>query len=64
MKLVYYKEYLDRTVNTDGLVDTDGLIVYGLSPSDAYMYQQMGSSLVQVKACCLFSTKPLTKQIL
>ena len=33
-------------------------------PSAAYMRQWSGSALVQVIACCLFSTKPLPKPML
>ena len=31
---------------------------------DAYKCQWMGSALVQIMACCLFSTKPLSKPML
>ena len=34
------------------------------TPSATYMRQSTGSSLVQVMACCLFSTKPLPEPIL
>ena len=35
-----------------------------LRPSDAYMRQWNESSLVQVMACCLFGTKPLSEPML
>ena len=35
-----------------------------LPPSDAYMRQWTGSSLVQVMACCLFGDKPLPEPML
>ena len=33
-------------------------------PSAAYMRHWIGSELVQIMACCLFSTKPLSKSML
>ena len=32
--------------------------------SDAYMHQWIGSTLVQIMACCLLGTKPLSKPML
>ena len=34
------------------------------SPSAVYMHQRMGSTLVQIMACCLLGTKPLSKWML
>ena len=33
-------------------------------PSATYKHQWIGSALVQIMACCLFSTKPLSKPML
>ena len=33
-------------------------------PSDAYMSQWIGPALVQIMACCLFDTKPLSEPML
>ena len=38
--------------------------VFSSSPSAAYMRQLIGSALVQIMACCLFGTKPLSKPML
>ena len=35
-----------------------------LRPSEAYMHQWTGSSVVQVMACCLFGIKPLPETVL
>ena len=34
------------------------------SPSAAYIHQRMGSTLVQIMACCLLGAKPLSKWML
>ena len=39
-------------------------IINWLRPSDAYICHQNRQSLIQIMACCLFSTKPLSKPVL
>ena len=40
------------------------LIFNSLRPNDAYMHQQTRSSLLQIMACCLYSTEPLSEPML
>ena len=40
------------------------LFINSSPPSAAYMHQWIGSALIQIMACCLFSAKPLPKPML
>ena len=44
--------------------DATTCVINSTPPNAAYMYQWIGSTLVQIMACCLFGTKPLSKQML
>ena len=52
---VYYTSAMETTLKE---------VVNSLAPSAAYMHQWMKSALVQIMACCLYGTKPLSKPML
>ena len=61
------KDYLPMYLNISGCnqgITASILLVNSLRLSDAYMHQEARPPLVQIMACCLFSTKPLSKPML
>ena len=60
-------EYVFFFVIIDQIWNIKGLLRFtfdAISPSAAYMRQWIGSALVQIMACRLFGTKPLSKPVL